>query len=314
METKTITKKGCTKKPTAKEEIITEKKAPNDIKPNNLKIKKVKLTTLCKTCPFDVTMSSIESVVTKDNERAFSIYLDIKNISEKRIKVEFPLTSYLTTKGFEIDQDYWQIGFANHTNGILIKSGAYKRAGLFYLKNKLVKISIGDKLTIEATVNPQNVKYIVTLRCESIEPYLFTPISVEKEELPQAEISSSDKLRPAADWIAGQKKEITSLIERFELLEEKLGISFSGIYATAEKRCIDPVDYELCINFDIQSANGSPLEDSLSIRAVAYNEIGQSLGVNEEYVSSEDFIGFDSKSIQFWIDQPPTKIRLFPAK
>jgi hypothetical protein len=279
------------------------------------KIKKVNFASIYPTCPFDITVSSIESTtIDKNNASSFFIYLDIRNISEKRIKVEFPFSSYVTKKGLEFNQDYWLTRFANGAEGISIKSGAYKQAGLIYCKDKLNKISIGDELTIDATVSPQNVKYIITLRCESIDPYIFNPIPVEQEELPQAETKLVINPSAPGNENDGQKREITSIIERLELIEEKMGISLGGIYATIEKSSWKDKHFELCINFDILSSSGDPLENSFSIQGVAYNESGQSLGIGKQYIDCHNFFGLASESITITADQVPAKIRLYPVR
>jgi hypothetical protein len=278
------------------------------------KIKKAKLTSIYPTCPFDVTVSSIESRTVDETVPVFVIFLDIRNISEKRIKVEFPFTSYVTKKGHEFNQDYWLTRFANGAEGISIKSGAYKQAGLIFYKDKLNKISVGDELTLDTTVSPQNIKYIIALRCESIDPYTFNPIPVEQEELPQAETKSVVNPAAAANENDGQKREITSIIERLELIEDKMGVSLGGIYATIEKSSWKNKHFELCINFDILSSSGDPLENSFSIQGVAYNEIGQSLGIGTQYIDCDKFFGLASESITITVDQVPAKIRLYPVR
>lgn len=114
---------------------------------------------------------------------------------------------------------------------------------------------------------------------------------------------------------ACEKSEVTSIIERLELLEEKLGISLSGLYASIEQRAwANPSDFGLCINFDVLSTGGEPLHESFYIRAAAYNEAGQVIGKDDVFIHNADFSGFDSKSINMVAAQRPVKIRLFPAK
>ena len=285
------------------------------------------ITDFCPTCPFDLSVDSIEGRMVVDDEEAFIIYIDIKNTSARQIKVDFPMTSYLTVEGFEIDQDRWLRGFASHITGISIKSGAYKRAGLIFLKNKLKEISINDNLTINATVAPQNTKYTVTLRCDSIQPQQFSAIAVESEELTamigpsvagidhtgQENEVTSPSVATTTD--EDPKHEITSIVERLELIEEKLGISFTSIYATVQKRIwSSPPDFLLRINFDILSTSGGAVEHAFHVRAVAYNEAGQAIGKGEIFVNNDSFLGFDSKSFEISADQSPVKVRLFPAK
>ena len=111
-----------------------------------------------------------------------------------------------------------------------------------------------------------------------------------------------------------KKSEITNIVERLELLEDKFDIVISGLYASCESRPhVSPPDHVVRINFDVNSAAGGELERSLKINASTYNTAGQLLSTEKAYITKENFIGFESKEMIFFVDQAPTKIRLFPA-
>lgn len=123
--------------------------------------------------------------------------------------------------------------------------------------------------------------------------------------------TSSDPVQGDA---ATTKIEITGIVERLELLEEKFGIAISGLYATCEfKTWKTPHYYAIVINFDVASSTGAELDQSLSIRASAYNSAGQLLGTGSAYINKDDFLGFASMNITLDVDQAPEKIRLFPV-
>lgn len=114
------------------------------------------------------------------------------------------------------------------------------------------------------------------------------------------------------------KKEITHLVERFEPLEKKLGIAISGLYATCKPEfatCDDEPDepqpprYRIQINFDVTCLSEVQLEH-LVANASAYDLADQLLG---ESISPCGHQCFSSESIQFFLDQKPVKIRLFPS-
>lgn len=110
------------------------------------------------------------------------------------------------------------------------------------------------------------------------------------------------------------KQEITNIIERLELLEEKFGIALSGVYATCEPRTWStPLEYGVTINCDVSSASGGGLARNFNVRASAYNAAGQMIGTTSSYISKDNFIGFESISMTLYLDQPPEKVRLFPA-
>lgn len=118
-----------------------------------------------------------------------------------------------------------------------------------------------------------------------------------------------------ADNPISGKSEITNIVERLELLEDKFGIVISGLYASCDSRPYNiPPDHVVIINFDVNSLAGGELERNLQINASAYNTAGQLLSTDNVFIIKENFIGFESKKISFWsLDQAPTKIRLFPS-
>lgn len=117
-----------------------------------------------------------------------------------------------------------------------------------------------------------------------------------------------------ADNPISGKSEITNIVERLELLEDKFGIVISGLYASCDSRPYNiPPDHVVIINFDINSLAGGELERNLQINASAYNTAGQLLSTDNVFII-KNFIGFESKKISFMsLDQAPTKIRLFPS-
>lgn len=111
-----------------------------------------------------------------------------------------------------------------------------------------------------------------------------------------------------------ERREITNIVERLELLEEKFGIEISGLYASCYYQSNGtPPWHEVIINFDVTSLSGGVLERNLKISASAYNPTGQLLGTTSSYISIENFMGFSPISITSHLDQEPAKIRLFPA-
>ncbi|MDD2743945.1 MAG: ankyrin repeat domain-containing protein [Rhodocyclaceae bacterium] len=111
------------------------------------------------------------------------------------------------------------------------------------------------------------------------------------------------------------KIDVTESIQRFEVLEEKFGINLSALYAVIEHRTwLNPPEFQIWINFDLTANSEGPLKDSFYLKATAYNDAGQSIGVASTFIYSEDFLGFDSREILLSTQQRPAKIRLFPTK
>jgi ankyrin repeat protein len=118
---------------------------------------------------------------------------------------------------------------------------------------------------------------------------------------------------PALQNPSPTKQEITKIIERLELLEEKFGIAISGLYANYETG--NPAfPHIVKINFDLSSLSGGKLERSFKMLASAYNSAGQLLQTESIRIDADDFMGFSPVSITLYhLDQAPEKIRLFPA-
>ena len=121
-------------------------------------------------------------------------------------------------------------------------------------------------------------------------------------------------LKPTASDGPAEKREITHIIERLELLEEKFGIAISGLYASHNdlsdktRSC-----HHVKVNFDVSSLSGGKLNQGLKINASAYNAAGQLLEITSAYIQSDKFLGFDSMSILATLEQEPAKIRLSPS-
>jgi ankyrin repeat protein len=127
-------------------------------------------------------------------------------------------------------------------------------------------------------------------------------------------VTGKREVSPALQNSSATKQEITKLIERLELLEEKFGIAISGLYATCKYESYgSPPYHKIEINFDLTSLSDGKLERSFNVIASAYNSAGQLLKTDSTRIYADDFMGFSPVSITLHLDQSPEKIRLFPA-
>lgn len=137
-----------------------------------------------------------------------------------------------------------------------------------------------------------------------------------RKELAQLLIENGAEPSPqtASEDVMSEKLEITNIVERLELLEEKFGIAISALFASCYYESYGTPPYHaVTINFDVTSLSGGKLECSFKISASAYNLAGQLLGTSSTYINNEEFIGFGPESILCHLDQAPAKIRLFPS-
>lgn len=113
-----------------------------------------------------------------------------------------------------------------------------------------------------------------------------------------------------------KREEITNIIERLELLEEKFGIALSGLYAHGGPGRVNGEEvYYMEINFELTSLSGK-LEQDVWINACVYNSAGQLLQTVRDIIYAEHFTGFRPVTMclyTYGFYQPPEKIRLFPS-
>jgi hypothetical protein len=107
---------------------------------------------------------------------------------------------------------------------------------------------------------------------------------------------------------------ITEIVERLELIEEKLGVRFDGIYATQAKRSWEnPIDFLVEVNFDVVGTEDT-LKRSFRPTLSAYNAAGQLLNTNTSFIGNNNFLGIESIKIQLLCAEAPVRLRLYPAQ
>lgn len=107
---------------------------------------------------------------------------------------------------------------------------------------------------------------------------------------------------------------ITDLIERFELLEDKFQIRIEGVYGVvSEYSSLSSKEYSVEVNFDvIGSADAFAEDGGLYFIFNAYNTSGQLIATNTRLINSDKFIGIESVKIRLDCLEKPTRFRLYP--
>lgn len=106
-------------------------------------------------------------------------------------------------------------------------------------------------------------------------------------------------------------KDITSLVERLEAFEERLGIRIESIYAEWK-------DYGhtrgVTILGELHPRDGVSLNQDIELIAAVHDSSSRIIGRNLHWIYAEDFFGFET--FQCHISDLPsvaiTKIRLYP--
>lgn len=100
--------------------------------------------------------------------------------------------------------------------------------------------------------------------------------------------------------------EITDKVQRIESIEQKFGVTIQSIFAEWRK---DKFSEEVVVNFDLLSHG--ELDSTLIVTASIYNEKNQLIATDDEWISEESFVGFQSVSIAVDdVSEPPALVRL----
>lgn len=104
------------------------------------------------------------------------------------------------------------------------------------------------------------------------------------------------------------KLDLTQKVERVESFEERLGVTFSGIYAVASDE--DTVH----VRGEILSRSGDALSQSIRITATVFDDKGRVIETSTESVDKEEFFGFALFDIRLEVEAKDiSRIRLHPA-
>ncbi len=103
------------------------------------------------------------------------------------------------------------------------------------------------------------------------------------------------------------KTDITHLIERLEAFEEKLGVSFQGLYAVIDE------DNDIKVNGELILINGSQLSQHIQINVSAHDSAGRVVATSGEFINKEKFLGLEIFSVYFGCPSADiSKIRVYP--
>ncbi|MGB4672467.1 MAG: ankyrin repeat domain-containing protein [Azovibrio sp.] len=108
--------------------------------------------------------------------------------------------------------------------------------------------------------------------------------------------------------------DIKPLIERLDIIEERLGVRFESIKATRSKRFKEDVffDYLVEVNFDVIAVDGL-LERAFKIVLSAYNEAGELIETESTFINNDHFLGIESIKLSLACKEAPARYRLYPA-
>ena len=175
----------------------------------------------------------------------------------------------------------------------------------------LISLEIGDRIIshIKDFFTDDGIR--TELICTSTEPVLFDKRS-QRRDVCATGLVDFDKDYRVMDIESGLAVEITDIVERLELIEEKLGVRFEGVCARARKRIENTnPDYIVEINFDVIGSEAE-LKQSLQPTLTAYNDMNQVIATDDTFINNDKFIGLQSCRIVIECHQKPRRLRLYP--
>lgn len=110
-------------------------------------------------------------------------------------------------------------------------------------------------------------------------------------------------------------KKITN-IQRFELLEERLGIAISGVNAVlVNDGTVAEPSYYLKVNAEVIALNGGKIEHNFQVNITASDSAGEGLGGAAELFLQDWFFGIDRLHVLFEVYTTDVEvIKVFPVK
>lgn len=89
------------------------------------------------------------------------------------------------------------------------------------------------------------------------------------------------------------KKDITSLVQRLETFEERLGVRIEGLSAFESTEVFDG-EVDIKVRGELHAASGTNLEQDISLELSVHDAEGQVIQTGSDYIVSESFFGFQT--------------------
>lgn len=257
---------------------------------------------------FLIQISGVFEFETIGGRPIFVFNITVKNSNGQTEVIFIDSVTYAKVSGIELTDGGWVEEESKFDAGVKILPNKGKLGRLRFWRDNLDEIEVGDLIFMSTYIAGTQKSYSYSFQCSSIDPVAFSLRSVD-------EIKLDAEAKRLMHIQRNKKIDITELVDRLEILEQRVGIEISGLLALIKiNEYNNPKNFKIQVNFDISSINGDKLNENFQICLTAYNKYAQSLGTTQEYIYNESFLGFDSKSIELTVDEIPSKLRLFPAK
>ena len=111
------------------------------------------------------------------------------------------------------------------------------------------------------------------------------------------------------------EKDITHLIERLELFEERLGVRLEALSARIQLMDRSAGSYYLNVYGELHPEHGTTLRENIDLVVSAYDPSGRVIGLGHTYFVTGKFFGFEAFNAYCWCHgEFPAKVVLYPQK
>lgn len=118
----------------------------------------------------------------------------------------------------------------------------------------------------------------------------------------------STSMRPPTVKTVSQ--DITSITERLEAFEDRVGLRLEGLYARFDRE-----SEQVEVTGEAHATAGMELESSVQLVVSVYDAQGRVISTSSTYVDSDSFFGFEVFDITaFNVSLKPARVRIFPKK
>lgn len=237
---------------------------------------------------------SIEKVMHDDYDFVFFLKIFNKSSNKRQVKVNKAI--YLTKGKEQLDQDSWKDGYLNDKD--VLFGNAFKIAGLEFKKEKLKAVKEGDSIYTTIELPDEGSAMNISFKKNGND---WDIVEIEQSEI---------KIKLTPEQLASS---ILKKIERMEILEENLGITFENISVVCKIN--DDLD-DIKIFLEVHPITGTTVKDSFYIKCVNYGYDGSIIAEQGNYVNHREFFGFElfEMSLYHVVHEEINKIRIYPTK
>lgn len=250
--------------------------------------------------PVAIEFDTCEESQMADGNYSFIFYLTIRNLHQKMLKARPRLATYVTAEGEQVEQDIWLRGTLTGQGG-RIRGGVLRRVGMVFYKQNLRKVSPADSLYFALELPDIAVLTTAHFSCCSASPVTFDLAGVEEE--------------PLLD-VAAIAKHLKRSIERLELIEDRVGVTLSGLFVRVSvTEAWEDVNYSVIISGEARLESGTP-PGRFQIKSTVYGDEGVVLGIGSTTI---DFTGAMIPVVSFeahcsWFPSVPVRVRIYPER